>query len=182
MPLYNSNRDAGFLLGINKEVMHKLSSVEIAYYKLNMTKTQINIYEEAENRAYDPALRIYGQVMLDQKDTSMGEVQDFERNFTVGFLKSDLDELQVDIEEGDIIEYDGGFYEIDRVSTSNYWSGRNPNTSFAVEFDNQKKHGYAISIVAECHLTRTNALHIVDRRVGNNPNSTSKNTSITKFL
>lgn len=182
MPLYNSKRDSKLLMSVNREVMHRISSVEVAFYKLDISTSEVNIYEEAELRSYNPAVRLYSQIIMDSKTPSMSEVQDFERTISFGFLRDDVENLDVNIEEGDIIEYDGGFYEVDRVSNSNYWSGRNPRTALAVKLENQRKHGYVVSIVAECHLTRTNSLHIVDTRVGNNHQSTRENTGISKFI
>lgn len=182
MPLFNSNRDAGLLLGVNREIMHGFSSVEIALYQLDLSVTKTNIYEESENRAYRPPVRLYSQVTLDSKTASSDNLIDYSRTMQAGFLREDLIDFDVYLQEGDIIEYDGGYYEIDQLSESNYWSGRNPETSIGVSEDGWKEYGYPVSIVARCHLTRTNSLHIVDRRTGIDNQSTDTNSSIPTFL
>lgn len=182
MPLYNSKRDAGFLLGVNKEIMHRISSVEVAIYKLNLEITKTNIYEETENRTYLPPIRIHSQVQIDSTSVDSQEIVDREKTALFGFLEHDLINADVILREGDIIYYDNIYYEVDRVSGDNYWSGRNPNSSIAVKEDNQRIHGYRVSIIAECHMTRMSSLHISDVRTGNNPNSTKENSSIPKFL
>lgn len=183
MPLYNSFRDSGFLKGINREVLHSIISIEVGVYKLNLNQTDINIYEEAEKRTYNPPVRIFCQLRMDGKSTS---ADDYGINYTktgaFGFLKTDLIQQELYIEEGDIIFYDNGYWEIDQVSNSNYWSGRNPNTSIGITEDKWSIHGYDHHVVAEAHLTRTNALHIVNKRNGINPSPVDSNNSIPKFL
>lgn len=183
MPLFTSKRDSGFVLGINRELMHSFSSVEIGLFKLDLSVTDTNIYEESVQKAYKPAVRLY--VLMDFGDKSSLNEQgliSYEREINVGFLKEDLKTLDIVVEEGDIIDYDGGFYEIDQVGTSQYWSGRNPNTLLGITQDGWDIHGYDIAVNAQAHLTRTNALNIIDTRTGVNDSGTKNNSSIPKFL
>jgi len=183
MPLYNSNRDAGFLLGVNREIMHGYSSVEVGIYKLNLLETDVDIYEESKNRAYKPPVRIYAQIRLDEKSSVDSEFGlDYERTFAAGFLQSDLIDSGLYLEEGDIIEYDGGFYEIDQVGDTNYWSGRNPDTMIGQLFDGWARTGYRISIIAQAHLTRTNSLNIIDVDTGINDKPNFDEHNAPKFL
>lgn len=182
MPLFNSKRDAGLLLGVNREVMRGFSSVEVAVYQLDLNQTDVNIYEESNNRAYQPPIRLYSQVILESKTSAGDNFLDFTRTFQAGFLREDLIEANVYLQEGDIIEYDGGYYEIDQLSESNYWSGRNPETSIGTQEGDWVDHGYVVSVVASCHLTRTNRLQIVDKRTGIEPGPTDTNSSIPTFL
>ncbi len=183
MPLFTTRRDSGFVLGINRELMHAFSSVEIGLHKLDLSVTDTNIYEESKQKAYKPAVRLY--VLMDFGDKNSANEQGFityDRQINVGFLKEDLKNLDLVIEEGDIIDYDNGFYEIDQVGTSQYWSGRNPNTLLGITQDGWDIHGYDIAINVEAHLTRTSNLNITDNRTGVNDSGTKNTTSIPKFL
>jgi len=183
MPLYTSKRDSGFLLGVNREIMHGFSSVEVGVYKLDLENTSMNIYEESNNRTYKPAVRVFALISFDQK-TALSEDTgtDFQRTLAVGFLRADLKQADLFLEEGDIIEYNDGFFQVDVVSTTNYWSGRNPETMIGNVQDGWAEHGYNIAIQCECHLTRLNSLNIIDTRIGETPSPIQTDSSIPKFL
>lgn len=183
MPLFNSRRDSGFLKGINRELLHGIISMDVAIYKLDMEQTDTNIYEESTQRAYKPPVRVFCQLRVDEK-SSVGDDYgiDFAKTAAFGFLKADLREKNLYVEEGDIVYYDDRYWEVDQVSNSNYWSGRNPNTMIGIAEDSWSVHGYDHYVVAEAHLTRTNSLHIVDKRDGVTPSTLNTNNSIPKFL
>ena len=44
------------------------------------------------------------------------------------FLRDTLKDSTIIIEEGDVLEWDNEFYEIDSVGASQYWRGMNPDT------------------------------------------------------
>tara|TARA_Y100000389_G_C17464014_1_gene524029 strand:- start:3418 stop:3969 length:552 start_codon:yes stop_codon:yes gene_type:complete len=183
MPLFQSRRDSGFLKGINKELLHSFISIEVGVYKLDLVATETNIYEESEQRSYKPPIRLFCQLRLDEK-SSVGDDYsiDYSKTAAFGFLKSDLRDAGLIMEEGDIIFYDNGYYETDQISNSNYWGGRNPNTMIGIVEDNWPIHGYDHAVVAECHLTRTNSIHVVDSRTGQIPSPINIQSSIPKFL
>lgn len=182
MPLFTSQRDAGFLLGVNKEIMHGFSSVEVAVYKLDLNNTETNIYQESNNKNYFPPVRLFAQLRFDEKTISGEELVDYTQTLGVGFLINDLKAAEIFIEEGDIIEYDNGFYQVDQVTEAKGWAGRRPDAIIGIQKDGWDSHGYGISVVAECHLTRTNSVNIVEVRTGISEVSTNTNTSIPNFL
>jgi len=183
MPLFGSYRDSGLVLSVNRELLHGIISNEVAIYKLNLEQTQVNIYEESEQRSYDPAVRAYALVQLDTPLTDSSEAGlSFTRSATFGILKTDLIDSQLVVLEGDIIEYDNGYYEVDQVVDTVYWTGRNPSTVIGMTQDNWPIHGYDISITVICHLTSTNSLHIVDRRMGNVRPAVDLAKSAPKYL
>jgi len=182
MPLFTSHRDAGFLLGVNKEIMHGFSSVEVAVYKLDLEQTDVNIYEESNNKAYRSPVRVFAQVRFDEKATAGEDIADYTQTLGVGFLINDLKTAELFIEEGDVIEYDSGFYQVDQVTEPKGWAGRRPETLIGTTEDKWGLHGYGISVVAECHLTRTNNLNIVDVRTGITETAIETDASIPNFL
>jgi len=182
-PLFNSYRDSGLLKGINRELLNGFISTEIALYKLDVETTDINIYEESEKRMYYNPIRLYAQVRVDGTDSFDSELGiDFGKSAAFGLLKDDLRVAGVRLEEGDIIFYDDRYYEVDKVSNSNYWSGRNPNTMIGTVEDDWPVHGYDHAVIAECHMTKANSLHIVDKRQGENRSPIDDNPGISKFI
>lgn len=183
MPLFTSFKDAGFLLGVNRELLHGFISTEVAVYKLDLDRTNINIYEESENKVYKPAVRVFSLIRFDEKEIENDDLGiDARRTMAAGFLKADLINANLYIEEGDIIEYDGNYYQIDRTSTTNYWAGRRPESILGVVQDNWTPHGYDISVSAECHLTRLTSIQIEDPRKGEIDSPVKTTVSTPSFL
>lgn len=183
MPLFTSQRDSGFLLGVNRELLHGFISTEVAVYKLDLTRTNVNIYEESENKVYKPAVRVFSLIRFDSREVTTDDYgADATRTMAVGFLKADLIDADLYIEEGDIIEYDSNYYQIDNVSGTNYWSGRRPESILGVVQDNWPSHGYDIAVSAECHLTRLTSIQIEDPRKGETESPVYTTTSTPNFL
>ena len=84
-----------------------------------------------------------------------------------------LSDKNIHIEEGDIIEWDNEYYEVDTVGGSQYWTGRNPSTDIGFTEGDIAEHGYSVAISVEAHVTRRNRLNIQEVRSGINKTSTS---------
>ena len=183
MPLFTSTRDAGFLLGVNRELLHGFISTEVAVYKLDLNRTNVNIYEESDNKVYKPAVRVFSLIRFDDKEVTNDDFGiDATRTMAAGFLKADLINAELYIEEGDIIEYDFNYYQIDRVGNTNYWAGRRPESILGVVQDNWTPHAYDIAVTAQCDLTRLTSIQIEDPRKGEIESPVKQTVSTPSFL
>lgn len=183
MPIFGGNRDVGFLKGIQKELMHQLISVEVLIYKISNEHTKVNIYSEATDRIYKPDVKLFANISAEDKIAqSDNDIIDFNKNIIFSFLKVDLKNSNLVLEEGDIIMYDDSYFEIDNVNSGNYWTNRNPNTNIGMTQNNWPLHGYDHTIIVETHLTRREVLNIEeDTRTGNNVEDFIT-PSIVKFI
>ena len=92
------------------------------------------------------------------------------------FLRSDVKDKNIVIEEGDVLEYDNEFYEIDEVGSSQYWRGTNPDTDIGHAEGDRGEFGYSVAVNVRAHVTRRNRLNIQEVRTGiNRPNSIPRN-------
>lgn len=177
MPLFGSSRDALLLKHFNKEVLHRWISIEIAYYKLALPESNITIYNESSNKVYNNPVRLFSFVT--KEDMNMNDVDtgiDVSQNVTFIFLRDDLVDIDVVLEEGDIIKFDERYYEIDNTQSTKYWLGRNPETlPITTEGRSNYKFGYNTIVKCSCHLTRISNLNLVDIRSGLNTNKTNLN-------
>lgn len=162
MPLYTKRKDAGLLKGINRELLHRIVSIELAVYQLNLSASPTNIYGESSKKAYNPPVRITALPSIDPKSTSGENVVDYVQTTRFAMMASDLKEANLVIEAGNIIEFNNRFYEVDNVIDTHYWSGRNPETLFNVTEDKMAEYGYNHSISIECHLTKLSSISIID--------------------
>jgi hypothetical protein len=181
MALFGSGRDASFVRGINRELINRLIDNEVEIYKLVRDESSHNIYDEASRKSYYQPMRFRSLIERDQKT-----VDDEDTGITVnrttsfGFVKQDLKDIPIVIEIGDIIRWDGDYYEVDNVRGSQYWGLRNPSKLIGHVEKEISEFGYGVSVIAECHLTGQTRLQLQDVRVGGKTgiDQTQRNRSI----
>jgi hypothetical protein len=182
MALFGSARDASLIRSLNRELVYDFIDTEIAFYKLSLDDTKANMYDEADNKVYFAPMRFNALVQKDEKSYTGDEYGiEYTRTAIFSFHRPELKTNNVVIEEGDIIEWDNEFYEIDSVGSSQYWTGRNPDTDLGLipggdnitgEDDTRDEFGQSISIICNAHVTRRNRLNIQEVRSGiNEPGS-----------
>ena len=68
------------------------------------------------------------------------------------------------------------FYEIDGVGSSQYWTGRNPETDIARIEGDRGEYGLSVAVKVTAHVTRRNRLNIQEVRSGiNRPSNIPRN-------
>jgi len=177
MALFGSARDASLIRSINKELINNFIDVEVAWYKLSLQDTQTNMYDEADNKTYYAPMRINCLAQKDEKTIISDDYgYDMTRTGIFTFLRDTLKDSNIIIEEGDILEWDNEFYEIDSVGASQYWRGTNPDTDIGFTEGLREEFGYSVAVICNAHVTRRNRLNIQEVRSGiNRPNSIPRN-------
>jgi len=187
MALFGSARDASLVRSVNRELINNFVDTEVAFYKLSLEDTAANMYDEADNKVYFSPMRFNCIVQKDDKSYIGDDAgYDSTRTATFAFHRPELKENNVVIEEGDVIEWDNEFYEIDGVSSSQYFRGINPDTDLGANLpggknitgqdDMREEFGQSISVIVTAHVTRRNRLNIQEVRSGvNKPNSIPRN-------
>lgn len=177
MALFGSARDASLIRSVNREVINRYVDTEVGFYKLNLEATKTNIYDESDNKIYYGVLKMNALIARESRTRALDEYgADYSRPVTFGFLRDDLKDKNIIIEVGDIIEFDGEYHEIDNVSSSEYWSGKNPSRDLGFTLGDRDEFGYNVSIICETHVTRRTSLNIQEVRSGiNKPNNIPRN-------
>lgn len=167
MPLFTRSRDAAFVKHIQREMMQKITSVEVGVYKLMQEESNSSLYMEINQKSYTDPIRIYSMPLIGSEEIDANEFGvDSTRDAVFGFIAEDLSDADIYIEEGDVIEYDGKFYQISKVSSSNYWSGRNPENSVRTLENEDDDTGYETDITCEAFQISEKDLLINDKRYG----------------
>lgn len=177
MPLFASARDASLMRRLNREMMQRILSIEVSVYKIALSETIQNIYGETSDKQYYSPVRMFCIVQRDDTSATTNELGelDVEKTVSFGFLRDDLSDIGLVVEMSDIIGWDGGYYHVDNVKTSNYWWNRNPDTLTGYQEGEYGEFGYAISIIVESHRTSMSSINIVETRSGiNHPKSKVK--------
>ena len=169
MALFSSSRDASLVRSLNRELMRRIITIEVEFYKLALNETESNIYGESNKKTYYQPVRLYS--LINKSDTTSADDDtglNISKSVVYSFLRDDLVDLGLVIEIGDIIKYDAAYYEIDNVRHQQYWMGRNPDTLIAQVQREINEHGYSVAISAEAHMTRLSSLNLVEVRSGIN--------------
>ena len=169
MALFGSARDASLVRSVNREVINRYIDTEVAFYKLDLQSTPSNLYNEASSKVYYGKIKMNCLITKDERSTTSDEYGlDYNRTGTFSFLRDDLKLRNIIVEPGDIVEYDGEFYEIDSVSASEYFAGRNPNRDIGFTTGERGEFGLSVAVICEAHVTRRNRLNIQETRSGIN--------------
>ena len=168
MALYGEARDISFFRYINRELMGNIISQEVVFYKCNIIETKTNMYGEASSgRAFEPPVLLNALV---ERNDQTSPIQDDEVGFawpiTYRFLRDDLVDANLHPEQGDIIMWQEGYYEIDNVNAVQFFVGKDPDYPYLDGAGNNPyetdlgQFGYNVSIICECHYVPSDRVNI----------------------
>jgi len=172
MALFGSARDASLVRHINRELINDFVDMEVVFYKLSLEDTRANMYDESDSKVYYSPMRIACLIEKSEK-SYIGDDSGYDstREGFFNFLRDDLKDKNIIIEEGDVIEYDNEYYEIDGVGSSQYFRGTNPSTDIGFVEGDREEFGLSIAVRVTAHVTRRNRLNIQEVRSGVNKSS-----------
>jgi hypothetical protein len=184
MSLFGTARDASLIRHINRELVNNIIEQQIGYYKINLERSEYNLYGEANGTKMfnDPVLIncLIERTPPEWNTDNFGP--DVTQDITCRFLKDDLagyDEDPINYvatgymnggytstistsynivpEVGDVIAWNNDYYEVDSVVENQLFVGKQPEYSFSSDNDN---FGLSISIIVSAHYSRVEKLGI----------------------
>lgn len=162
MPLYTSARDRSFFRHANREMMRKIVSQEVVYYKISLSETVVNVFGESKNKMYHQPMLLVCSIIPEDPDSPLIETGlTTTQQVDFRFLTSDLIEINLVPEKGDIIMWEENYYEVDNMIYNQRVMGKNPD--YSIESDNEE-YGEAWSVICKSHLTKPNKLNIIKSR------------------
>ena len=163
MPLYGSFRDVSLFRKLNKELLSRIISQEVLYYKHALKESRTNAYGESKSKFYYPAILLNCFIHRQNQTTEdidygpdTAQLQDYI------FLRDDLQEINLVPEVGDIISDRNLYWEVDNVVENQFVLGKYPEYSLS---DETKNFGNSLSIVVNTHHTRPTKLNITQERL-----------------
>ena len=171
MALYGGQRDVSLIRSLNKEILHRVIDTEVLYYKLDLSGTPTNIYDESDTRAYQRPFLIASLVTLEDQVFAEDAYIDVNQAATFAFLRDDFVTADAVPQAGDIIEYKSRFFEIDGIVENQTFTGKNPDNWYGGD-----SQGYNISYICQAHMSRQSKLNIVQTRFGNSASTTNNTT------
>ena len=162
MALYGGQRDVALFRNMNRELLRNIITQEIAYYKIGLTETTVNLYGESSEKFYnDPVLLTCLITRGDQSYSDDDFGPDVKRDVSFAFLRDDLVDLGLVPEDGDIISWQESYYEIHQIVENQLVLGKSEQYNMT----NLSNFGSSLSIICNAHLTRAEKVGINRQRL-----------------
>ena len=127
--MFTTTRDMSLVRNLNRELMGNIITQQCAVYQYKLEETKVNLYgEAAEEKFYDGPFLF--NVLINRSNEEFGENEEgvqYSQPIEFYFLRDDLTEKKVDLEVGDIILYQEGYYGVQSTVGNQYWGGKNPS-------------------------------------------------------
>jgi len=135
MPRFITSRDVGMFNGINHELIDKVIETKIVFYALYNDEQDTNLYNESTDKMYEPG--IICNALIDNQpptieDTEIGP--NVYQVITCAILRKTLKELDFYPEIGDIVQWNGAYYEISGAVIDNQLLGGRVQIPYSVVF------------------------------------------------
>lgn len=128
MPKFVLGRDVEFFKSIARELVSDIVQVPIVLFKVNINETKVNIYGEAMNKTWYPGVELYALVDKEPESARYeGFGLDTDQNVTFKLDRWMLEEKNSYPEVGDIINWNGGYFEIDNTNEIQLVGGQSYN-------------------------------------------------------
>ena len=168
MALYGTSRDFSLFRHINRELLHDIISQQCVFYQLKAAETKVNIYGESSGAKYYEEPVIFNILFeLGDITSPTGDMGvDYDLPLTFNFLRDDLIDANVLPKVGDIMMWYEGYWEIDNVSTAQFFVGKDPAYPFTDSNGNNpletdlNQFGYNISVICETHYVPADKVQI----------------------
>ncbi len=132
MPKFISLRDVTFFKGIARELVDTVVQDPVVLFKVNLNETKINLYGESVNKTWHPGVQLFALINKDPETVNYeGFGPDTNQNIEFRFDRWMCEEKNTYPEIGDVIYFNGSYYEIDNTSEVQF-SGGLPEYNFSI--------------------------------------------------
>lgn len=127
-----AERDGEFFKSVNIELVRDIVDTEVAYYKFDKSNTNTDVYGESKQAQYYQPHLIPCLVKREDQNWSVGNSgDDLNQTIQFTFVYDMLVDLELKPEQGDVIEFNKEYWEIDSYKENNFYIARNPDTNYA---------------------------------------------------
>tara|TARA_R110001592_G_scaffold51696_3_gene158830 strand:- start:9238 stop:9873 length:636 start_codon:yes stop_codon:yes gene_type:complete len=187
MALFGSARDISMFRHVNRELLNEIIDTRCDIFKNSIFDSKENLYGEALRKVYMPGVRLAGLVDKEGKEYTSDDIGvDWTRAAKFSFLRDDIlalensgttntiqpnsnaQEASVFLEVGDVIYWDGQYFEIDDVAQGQYLFGKNPesslpqNASGAQAEGSETGFGASWSVICQTHVMRKSKINTLE--------------------
>ena len=180
MALFGGSRDISLFNQVNSELIKDIIQTEVAYYKFALEQTTSNVYGESMGKNYYEPLKI--ACLIDRKDQEWSSDDfgsDISQSIGFNFLKTELRDINLVPEIGDILLFRNNFYEIDSKVENQLILGRDPDYAISTETID---FGDSFSILVNAVISGIQRLNLIPLREGKYPTTEKLDGGIANLL
>jgi len=168
MALYGQMRDISMFRFVNRELMWKIISEQVVFYKYNVTTTKVNMYgETSTGRNFADPVLLFSLIEVSDQTSPVDDFGvGFDWPIKFRFLRDDLVDANLRPDVGDIVMWQNGYWEIDNVNTTQFFVGKDPDYPYLDANGNNPyetdlgQFGYNVSVICEAHYTPSDRVNI----------------------
>ena len=150
-PFFIPQKEFDLINQMNEELIDEIVGQSVDIYKINIEKTDENIYGESTTKYYDVGFRVNCLILYNEPEIVQDEFgPDLNSSIEMYFQRENLSSGSLNFypETGDIVDWNDHYWEINGTTEPQLFAG-NPNF----------KH----NIVATAHRSRLSSLQIEER-------------------
>ena len=132
MPKFLQTRDIEFFKSIARELVDDVVENICVLFKVNISETKVNLYGEALNKTWHPGVEL--NVLINKTAQAAGYEgfgSDANQNIEFRLDRFACEEKSAYPEIGDVIFFDGSYYEIDNTNEIQFVGGQ-PDNNFSI--------------------------------------------------
>ena len=150
-PFFIPQKEFDLINQMNEELIDEIVGQSVDIYKINIEKTDENIYGESTTKYYDVGFRVNCLILYNEPEITQDEFgADLNANIEMYFQRENLasGSLNFHPEIGDIVDWNDYYWEINGTTEPQLFAGH-PN--------------YKHQIKATAHFARLSSLQIEER-------------------
>jgi len=157
LPLFGHERDARLISFWIKELHNDIADIKVMYWRRKGNQEKSFYGSSLGAFLWETPVAVPCAIQLDEQQwTQQNSIHDVSQTAQFYFHIPELESLEIKIDIGDVLEWNGKFWLIDSTNESEHWAGVNPNTTLT-----DRKAGLNVSIVAMAHHTNAKTLGII---------------------
>ncbi len=149
-PFFVPQKEFDLMNSMNEELIDEIVGQSVDIYKVSIDETEENLYGESSTKYYEIGFRVNCLISFESEVTQDEFGADLDANMEMSFQRANLSSGSLNFypEMGDIVDWNGYYWEIDGVKSPQLIAG-NPE--------------YKHSLVATAHRARMSSLQIEER-------------------
>ena len=148
-PFFTSQKDINLFDAFNEELIDEIIGQTVDIYKITIENTEENMYGESTTKYYDQGFRVNCLINYIEPEIEVNDLgPDLNTSIEMYFHRTTLSEASFYPEIGDIVDWNGIYFEMNSVTEPQLIAGH---------------QNFKHSIIAVAHRSRLSSLQIEER-------------------
>jgi len=148
-PFFVPQKEVDLFDALNEELIDEIIGQTVDIYKISIENTEENMYGESTTKYYDQGFRVNCLINYIEPEIELNDLgPDLNTSIEMYFHRTTLSEAEFYPEIGDIVDWNGYYFEMNSVTEPQLIAGH---------------QGFKHSIIVKAHRSRLSGLQIEER-------------------